>query len=243
MSLWMQLALHSRFFVSGSHYDMAYAKFPLPGEVRHPAALHSAVWLSTDKLNLLEESMRWHCAGALAVICTNGLFLSFQTRHHLFWGNVSLHREVKEKQGWITWQESNLPQLFLKVRNLIIQSFFDCCTSPASKIHIQLLFISKHATKVIPLIAPSVSTILTQGWVWPLNFFPVCSKWLWHELSTTSSNSWGCTVGSWTFTLPRAWAHWGLILSLRDWFFKMTTVIPSRMGFPKTARWRQFTAL
>lgn len=37
---------------------MAYANFSLPGEVRHHAALHSAVWLSTDKLNLLEESVR-----------------------------------------------------------------------------------------------------------------------------------------------------------------------------------------
>lgn len=74
----MQLALHSRFFVSGSHYDMAYANFPLPGEVRHHAALHSAVWLSTDKLNLLQESVRWHRAVAVAVIWTNGLFGSRQ---------------------------------------------------------------------------------------------------------------------------------------------------------------------
>lgn len=46
--------------------------------------------------------------------------LLFQARHHLSWGSASVHRWVKEKQGWFTWQEINLLQLVVKWKYLII---------------------------------------------------------------------------------------------------------------------------
>lgn len=92
---------------------------PLSPESLGMAWLRSAVWLSTDKLNLREEWVRWHCAAIRA----NGPFHTEEDITYL--GETCLHvGKWKGHKADSPDKKVSLRQLVLKRRHLMIQPLF-----------------------------------------------------------------------------------------------------------------------